>query len=144
MGLCLVTSDDKKSLAIGYFTFSHMRSYFILSYKEKWYSYYRQELVKSVDDFCSDTTISAREIAEDLLFQKEMGDLNILINHSDCGGELTYEECVKLRPALKINKGRMEKYITGDRDVDFYISYMEDFIELIDYCIDNHVTLLFG
>lgn len=78
--------------------------------------------------------------------EKEIGDLSILINHSDCDGELSVEECKKIRPCLKVNENEImgKSVVENERYYRRLIHQMYEFIEIIEYAIQNNTKLIFG
>lgn len=140
MGLDIRTSDDERDFHIGYMGFSTMRSFFILHYSEDSYIAYNNVLRASMT-----WSINADRVFNRIL--KKIGDLSILIDHSDCDGELTSEECKKLKPCLFVDEDKINAQSTVDNN-EYYnriIKKMYEFIDLIDYCASNpEVKLIFG
>lgn len=137
MGLDIMSSDDEKWFSIGYISFSRMRSFFILHYDEESYYDYNQILM------------SRRSSEVDMLYDKifnKIGDLSILIDHSDCDGRLTSEECKLLRPCLFVDEDKINSISLVENNEYFnrIIHKMYEFIELVEYSIDENVDLLFG
>lgn len=139
MGLSIYSSDDEKNFYIGYIGFNTMRSFFIL--------YYGKELY---DDY--NTILRATRIWDenaDKLFDgicANVGDLSILLAHSDCDGELTSDECKQLLPCLFIDedKIRAESTVENNEYFERWIKTMYDFIDLIKYCAEHdNVKLIF-
>ena len=129
MGLDIYSSDDTKNFHIGYIGFSTMRSFFILHYSKKLFEDYNTIL-------CA--TIKWDEKA-DVIFDKlleEIGDLSILINHSDCDGELSSDECKKLRKCLVVDEEKI-KSLSTVQNYENMINTMYEFIDLIDYCAEH-------
>lgn len=139
MGLDIYSSDDTKNFHIGYMGFSRMRSFFILHYSKKLFEDYNTILRATIkwDE-------KADVIFDELL--EEIGDLSILINHSDCDGELSSDECKKLRKCLAVDEEKIKSVSSGNIEyTDRTINVMYEFIDLIDYCAEHDdVILIFG
>ena len=139
MGLDIYSSDDTKNFHIGYMGFSRMRSFFILHYSRKLFEDYNTILRATIkwDE-------KADVIFDELL--EEIGDLSILINHSDCDGELSSDECKKLRKCLVVDEEKIKSVLSGNIEyADRTINVMYEFIDLIDYCAEHDdVILIFG
>lgn len=140
MGLDIWTNDDSKTFHIGYIGFSTMRAFFILHYDEE--SYYNYKTV--LRELLRPTMES--EALYQKIFEK-IGDLSILIDHSDCDGELTSDECKKLLPCLFVDEEKINSQSTVENN-EYYnriIKAMYDFIDMVNYCADNDdVILIFG
>lgn len=139
MGLDIVTSDYEKDFHITYFGFSNMRAFFILHYDEESYYNY-QEVLRGL--------IIPNPESEALyqkIFQK-IDDLSILIDHSDCDGELTSSECKSLQRCLFVDEDKIKKVYSGNLEyAERMIQLMYEFIELVKYCANNdEIKLLFG
>ena len=143
MGLDICSKKKKKNFHIGYFGFSKLRSYFILHYGEDLFEDYNKILRATMkwDE-------KADVIFDELL--EEIGDLSILINHSDCDGELTSDECKRLSKCLFVDEYKI-KSVLGKLDgynreyIDTRIKFMYEFIDLVDYCaMHDGVKLIFG
>lgn len=140
MGLDIVTSDYEKDFHIGYIGFSNMRAFFILHYDEE--SYY---------NYCNVLRGLLRPTPEsEALYQKifeKIDNLSILIDHSDCDGELTSDECKKLLPCLFVDEDKING-VSSVENNEYYnriIGKMYEFIELVNYCASNDkIKLLFG
>lgn len=139
MGLSIVTSDYEKDFNIGYIGFATLRAYFVLCYNPSLhYSY--QELMKYYDRCWYDELECPIDVDK---LDEQLGDLRILIWHSDCDGELTSEECKKLLPYLKIDESLISSTL-GEYNYRT-VKLMHEFKELIKYCAENNeVKLLFG
>lgn len=139
MGLDICSSDDTKNFHIGYIGFSTMRSFFILHYSRKLFEDYNTILRATIkwDE-------KADVIFDELL--EEIGDLSILINHSDCDGELSSDECKKLRKCLAVDEEKIKSVLSGNIEyADRTIKLMYEFIDLINYCAEHDdVILIFG
>lgn len=135
MGLDIYSSDEVKSFHIGYLSFSRMRAFFVLHYGETLYHVY-DEILKNLG-FCDD------EVWFGLC--DKVGDLSILISHSDCDGELTSDECKKLRECLFIDEHKIKslEYSYEEYRIKM-IGLMYEFIDLVDYAVENNVELIFG
>ena len=121
MGLDIVSSDGKKCFHITYSNFAHMRGLFGAYYDESIYKRY----------------ISFEHVDE-----SEIGNLNILLGHSDCDGLLTTDECKLLKECLFVDESLVKKLTPS---YDYYIKRMYEFIDLVNYCADNpKITLDFG
>ena len=148
MGLDIYSSDEKEHFHIGYFSFTFMRSYFILPYGRDLYDDYRWFIrwLGSLGRCSEHCPLDERE------FEERIGDLSILINHSDCDGILTSVECKKLLPCLKIDKdllinalGDLEGVDNPVESADDWIKTMNGFISIVKYCAENDdVILEFG
>ena len=144
MGLDIWSSDDTKNFHIGYIGFSRMRSYFILHYSVDLFKDYNTILRATI-------SVSSNELDDiyDNLLEK-IGDLSILIDHSDCDGELTSNECKKLKPCLIVDEDKIKSVLSENKEynmeyVDRVIRLMYDFIDIVDFCAgDDDVTLIFG
>lgn len=141
MGLDIMTSDGEKNFHIGYIGFSNMRAFFILHYGEELYKNYNEILRAPM----------RWDVHLDKLFEEiceKIGDLSIIIDHSDCDGELTSDECKKLLPSLIVDENKiksMENYDNNPKYFERIIKLMYEFIDIIDYCAkDDGVKLIFG
>ena len=137
MGLDIYSSDDTKNFHIGYTRFSTMRIFFILHYSKKLFEDYNTLLRATIkwDE-------KADVIYDELL--EKIGDLSILINHSDCDGELSSDECKKLRKCLVVDEEKI-KSLSAVHNYENLINTMYEFIDLIDYCAEHDdVILIFG
>lgn len=138
MGLAIYSSDDTKNFRIGYIGFSTMRSFFILHYSKKLFEDYNTILATIKWDEKVDV------IFDELL--EEIGDLSILINHSDCDGELSSDECKKLRKCLVVDEDKIKSVLSENIEyADRIIKLMYEFIDLINYCAEHDdIELIFG
>ena len=139
MGLDITTSDNVKAFHIGYLNFIDMRSYFILHYGTESYEIYHKILNAVLND--------SYEV--DMLYHKlfkQIGDLKILIGQSDCDGELTSDECKKLRSCLFVDEERIKSALAKNKEYcDRMIKLMYEFVGLITYCAEhNDVKLIFN
>lgn len=139
MGLDIYTTDDEKNFHIGYISFSNMRGFFILAHDETSYKIYNTIL--------KNLFMPQIEINElyDIIFS-QIGDLKILIDHSDCDGTLTPEECRKLKPFLIVDEEKIMS-VSKVENLGYYkriIEKMYRFIDLVDYAAVNNVDLIFG
>lgn len=139
MGLDIYSSDDTKNFHISYIGFSTMRSFFILHYSQKLFEDYNTILRATIkwDE-------KADVIFDELL--EKIGDLSILINHSDCDGELSSDECKKLLKCLVVDEEKIKSVSSGNIEyIDRTIEVMYEFIDLIDYCAEHDdIKLIFG
>ena len=140
MGLDIYSSDDEKNFHIGYIGFSNMRSFFILHYSRESYEDYMLILRATIrwDD-------NADKLFDGIC--ANVGDLSILLAHSDCDGELTSDECKQLLPCLFVDedKIRAESSVENNEYFERMIKLMHEFIDLIKYCADHDdVKLIFG
>lgn len=144
MGLDIWSSDYVKHFHIGYMGFTNMRSLFILPYGVDVYRDYLK-WIKEVTQIWSNNWKCPSD--EDK-FKEEIGDLSILINHSDADGELSSDECKKLINTLSINEELIKKtelYFNNESYIEDLIKRMYEFKELIEYCAEhNEVKLIFG
>lgn len=138
MGLDICSSDDTKNFHIGYIGFSTMRSFFILHYSRKLFEDYT--ILRATIKWDEKADVIFDELLE------EIGDLSILINHSDCDGELSSDECKKLRKCLAVDEEKIKSVLSENIEyVDRIIKLMYEFIDLIDYCAEHDdVILIFG
>ena len=135
MGLDIFSSDGVKSFYSSYISFSRMRAFFVLHYGETLYHVY-DEILKNLG-YCED------RIWFDLC--DKIGDLSILISHSDCDGKLTPDECKKLRECLFVDEDKIKaSEYSNDEYRTNMIKLMYEFIDLIDYAVKNNVELIFG
>ena len=135
MGLDIFSSDDVKSFYISYISFSRMRAFFVLHYGETLYHVYDEILKNS--GYCDNG------VWFDLC--NKIGDLSILISHSDCDGKLTSDECKKLRKCLFVDEDKIKaSEYSSDEYRTNMIKLMYEFIDLIDYAVENNVELIFG
>ena len=137
MGLDIWTSDRELDFHIGYFGFTRMRAFFVLHYGESLYNDY-EEIIKS--------TMALKEPAIDEdKFCEKVGDLNIILEHSDCDGELSSQECKLLKPCLFVEEEAILKIYPNHEYANRIIQLMYEFIDLIKYCASNSdVKLIFG
>ena len=140
MSLDIVTSDYEKDFHIGYIGFSNMRAFFILHYDKESYDNY-QNVLRGLLHPTDESEALYQEIFE------KIGDLSIIIDHSDCDGELTSEECKKLKPCLFVDEEKINAESTVENN-EYYnriIKKMYEFIDLVDYCANHpECKLLFG
>lgn len=136
MGLDIFSSDEVKNFHIGYCGFTTMRGFFILHYGKQLFDDYNNILRAAFS--LSD---EYEKMFDKLL--NEIGDLKILIDHSDCDGKLTVEECKKLKECLFVDEDKINS-LAEDGDHNIMIRYMYDFIDLVDYAVENNVELIFG
>ena len=135
MGLDIYSSDGAKDFHITYISFSRMRAFFILHYGETLYQVYN-EILKNLG-FCNDG------VWFDL--RDKVGDLSILISHSDCDGKLTSDECKKLRECLFIDEYKIKALEYSNEEYRIkMIGLMYEFIDLVNYAAENNVELIFG
>lgn len=135
MGLDIFSSDGVKSFYISYISFSRMRAFFVLHYGETLYCVY--DIIIKNSGYCDD------RVWFDLC--DKIGDLSILISHSDCDGKLTSDECKKLRKCLFVDEDKIKaSEYSSDEYRTNMIKLMYEFIDLIDYAVKNNVELIFG
>ena len=133
MGLDIYSSDEVKYFHIGYLSFSRMRAFFVLHYGETLYRVY-DEILKNLG-YCDDG------VWFDLC--NKVGDLSILISHSDCDGKLTSDECKKLEECLIVDEDKIKSVEYSNEE--YMIGLMYEFKDIIEYCADNDdVELIFG
>lgn len=143
MGLDIYSSDDIKNFHIGYMGFSTMRSLFILHYSKKLFNDYNT-ILRATIKWDEKADVIFNELLE------EIGDLSILIDHSDCDGELTSDECKKLKPCLIVDEDKIKSVLSEDKEYNIgYVGrlnkLMYDFIDIVDYCAKHdNVKLIFG
>lgn len=139
MGLDICSSDDTKNFHISYMGFSTMRSFFILHYGKKLFEDYNTILRATIK---WDERV---DVIYDKLLE-EIGDLSILVDHSDCDGELTSDECKRLRKCLVVDEEKIKSELSKNIEyIDRTIKVMYEFIDLIDYCAEHDdVILIFG
>jgi len=136
MGLDITSSDNEKTFRIGYSSFTLMRSLFVLHYsKELYYKYF--EIICRLG-FCSD------EEWENVC--NNVNNLDILLKHSDCDGELSSDECKLLINSLFVDEEKIRALSTEKNEYyERMIKSMYEFITLIRYCAENDdVELIFG
>ena len=136
MGLDITSSDYEKSFHIGYMSFSVMRSFFVLHYSKELYYKYREIMDRL--GFCSD------EEWENVC--DNVNNLDILLKHSDCDGELSSDECKLLINSLFVDEEKIKSLSYADEEYrNRMIRLMYEFITLIRYCAENDdVELIFG
>lgn len=139
MGLDIWSSDDTKNFHIGYIGFSTMRSFFILHYSKKLFEDYNT-ILRATINWDRKTDVIFDELLE------EIGDLSILINHSDCDGELSSDECKKLKSCLFVDEDKIKSVLSENIEyADRIIKLMYEFIDMVEYCAENDdVELIFG
>ena len=138
MGLEIKTSDNEKSFRIGYFGFSFIRRFFLLHYGTEVHDEYLAMLRNLTFDTEEIFFFSEK-------FYEKIDDLSILIDHSDCDGELTSEECKRLKPCLFVDEDTIIKALPDFKEPERYFPLMYEFIDLINYCASNpEVKLIFG
>ncbi len=136
MGLDIWSSDDTETFHIGYIGFSVIRSYFILHYDKKLFEDYTNLLSISCK-WNEDADIMFDELLE------KIGDLRILIDHSDCDGELSSDECKRLRKCLFVDEDKIRE--VDSQVIDSMIKQMYNFIDIVNYCAErDDVKLIFG
>ena len=141
MGLGILTSDGEKDFNISYFAFADLKSFFLLHYGEDLYNEYRRLLMSACAHIPQEINISEEE------FDKRVGALTILIDHSDCDGELTSEECKLLKDCLFVDEDKIrgvEIYKNNPKFVERVIKLMYEFVDIVEYSANNGVKLLFG
>ena len=147
MGLEVYALDNEHSFHIGYIGFTQMRQFFVLSlYGWGLYEDYRKLSKYMTESFinCKNDNLCPIDVDS---FSTSLGDLDILIGHSDCDGRLTVEECCKLKPVLKIDKELIHETIVYENNpeyVDRLIQKMKEFKQLVDYSIQEDVELIFA
>lgn len=131
MGLCLSAKGYKQDLNIGYIGFGWIRQCIATSYNEEFgrlyekpykdfrFKGYTQEEIDRWNEICDD-------------------DLDILLNHSDCDGKLTYQECGKIIKALDKIDFKYSDDWREDYKEKYYI--LKD---MIRYCAKSRRTLWF-
>ena len=121
MGLDIFSNDEKMNYYSGYVTFAHIRGLFAAHYDK---SLYREYI-----------------LMEPISFDK-VGDLAIILEHSDVDGELTSQECQKLLPCLLIDEELIQSIVDK---ADYFIEKMYEFRNIVQYCAENsQVKLVFG
>lgn len=139
MGLDIWSSDDTKNFHIGYMGFNRMRSFFILHYSKKLFEDYNT-ILRATIKWDEKTDVIFDELLE------EIGDLSILINHSDCDGELSSDECKKLKSCLFVDDDKIKSVLSGNIEyADRIIKLMYEFIDMVEYCAKHeNIELIFG
>ena len=139
MGLDIWSSDDTKNFHIGYMGFNRMRSFFILHYSKKLFEDYNT-ILRATIKWDEKTDVIFYELLE------EIGDLSILINHSDCDGELSSDECKKLKSCLFVDDDKIKSVLSGNIEyADRIIKLMYEFIDMVEYCAKHeNIELIFG
>ena len=139
MGLVIYSSDDIIEFHIGYVGFSLIRTYFVLHYGKEAYDDYMKILRWTL---CLSGDPCPVDVDE---FERKVGDLTILLTHSDCDGELSSDECKRLRECLFVDEDRIRELHPNPEVTDMRIRTMHEFIKVIEYCADrDDVKLLFG
>lgn len=133
MGLDIVCTNldkyEEKHFHISYIGFTNMRKYFVLHYGNDLYDRYEEIIRLSLNG----------KVGNDESFYDEIGDLNICICHSDCDGELTSNECNKLKKVLFIDEEKIrnhENYKNNPEYAEKMINTMYEFKELVEYCAE--------
>lgn len=123
MGLDIFSNDEEMNYHSGYVTFAHIRGLFAAHYDESFYVKYVWML----------------EVPSE-----KVGDLAIILEHSDVDGELTSQECQKLLPCLLIDEELIQSIVNSDK-TDWFIEKMYEFRNIVQYCAENpQVKLIFG
>lgn len=123
MGLDLETNDNKYHIHMSYTSFAHMRGLFASYYEKSFYKKY----------------ISFLDIPKE-----KVGDLSILLEHSDCDGELTSDECKKIIKCLNVNKDLINESIEDEKYAKHMYESMLEFKKMINYCTtDDNIKILF-
>lgn len=146
MGLWIYSSDEMENFYIRYMGFRELRGFFVLSkYGESLY----EDYTKLVNYIVSCTYFDKDEcpVNEDE-FAEKLGDLNILIAHSDCDGELNSDECKLLEKVLIVDEEAIKNTVNYQNNPDYgehMIKLMYEFIDLIKYCVKHdEVKLIFS
>lgn len=116
-----------------------MRSFFILHYSKKLFEDYNT-ILRATIKWDEKTDVIFDELLE------EIGDLSILINHSDCDGELSSDECKKLKSCLFVDDDKIKSVLSGNIEyADRIIKLMYEFIDMVEYCAKHeNIELIFG
>ena len=127
MALCLMATGYDDDIDIGYGSFLRLRCYIAHSYSKKCgtlYEYITENFNEELSDY-----IEQR-------WNKESNkNLDILLWHSDCGGEINFEDCEKLLTELKkLDFKCKEKAL---------IKIYEELLKMLDHCVENKVSLEF-
>ena len=135
MGLDLIATGFDGSVRIGYMSFGSYRRAVAKSYNkefgniyEKWYKSGLIESFKLTEVECQ----RWNEISDD--------DLDILLTHSDCDGQMSVDECKKVYKALsKID-------FKPDVNAEFnerLLRYHDNVLGILRHCIKRKVILKF-
>lgn len=123
MGLDIFSDDEKMNYYSGYITFAHIRGLFAAHY---------------------DTSLYREYVLMNPIPLDNVGDLAIILEHSDVDGELTSQECQKLLPCLLIDEELVQSIVNTDK-ADWFIEKMYEFRNIVQYCAENpQVKLIFG
>jgi hypothetical protein len=131
MGLDLRASGyPSEELHIGYIGFGILRCQIAKSYNQELGEIYEKPY-KGFGYTYSESEIDRyNQLCDD--------DLDLLLNHSDCEGKLTYSECRKISIALNKFEFKYPDEWRQDYKRKFYV--LKD---MIDWCSKNRKTLWF-
>lgn len=120
----------KEEFCMGYIGFGILRQYIAKCYNEEMGAMYEKIYRFPHPELTEAEVKRWNEICDD--------DLDILLNHSDCGGILKYHECRKIIRALD----RIEFKIPDNADRRWYEKY-KTLKDMIRYCAKNKKRLYF-
>lgn len=132
MGLDLRANGyPKEALHIGYIGFGTVRKQIAKSYNEELGELYEKQYKGFCDYVYTDEEVNRyNEICDD--------DLDILLNHSDCEGKLTYQECKKIINALNKFEFKYPDEWRQDYKEKYYVLK-----NMIEWGANNRRTLYF-
>lgn len=132
MGLDLRAKGyEGEEFSIGYIGFGWIRRCIANSYNEEFGKLYEKPYINfGFREYTQAEVDRWNEICDD--------DLDILLNHSDCDGKLTWQECKKIIKALNKIDFKYPDEWRQDYKEKYYI--LKD---MIRYCAENRRTLYF-
>jgi len=131
MGLDLRANDyPNEPLHIGYIGFGIVRKQIAKSYNEELGKLYEKTYSMFDNQLTEEEGSRYNEICDD--------DLDILLNHSDCDGKLTTQECKKIIKSLNKFEFQYPDEWRQDYKEKYYV--LKD---MIDWCAKNRRTLYF-
>lgn len=132
MGLDLKAKGyEGESFRVGYIGFGWIRRCIANSYNEEFGKLYERPYVEYPFKGYAQAEVDRwNEICDD--------DLDILLNHSDCDGKLTWQECKKIIKALDKIDFKYPDEWRQDYKEKYYVLK-----EMIRYCAENRRTLHF-
>lgn len=129
MGLSLVAKGYEKDFDIGYIGYGLLMRSIASSYNVEFGEIFAKQYSYPFKEYTQEEIDRWNEICDD--------DLDILLNHSDCDGKLTYKECRKIIKSLdKIDFN--SKILRNDTRLRYY-----ELKDIIRYCAKNRKTLWF-
>lgn len=129
MGLSLSAKGYEKDFYIGYIGYGLLMRSIASSYNAEFGEIFAKQYAYPFKEYTQEEIDRWNEICDD--------DLDILLNHSDCDGKLTYKECRKIIKSLdKIDFNG--KILRNDTRLRYY-----ELKDIIRYCAKNRKTLWF-